>query len=396
GAGARAGLIAGLLFAVHPVHVEAVANVVGRGELMAALWTLLAVYAAVVRESPAWSGVALACGLLSKENAAVAPALVASAWLLGVGVTRPPRRTMVALAAAWAAARRPGRGVRAGVGRGGARPRGQSVVPGRRPRRRADPLPALRRVRRGGWGVARRVARPAGAGPRWPGPLGRRRAHRVARAGLAGRYHGDRQHPGGLTALLSRAAIRRRAAAGRAESCPGAGVLPRGARALRPGLAPLHRGRRRGAGARSAGPRGHAAAPGGGSVRSLFRELSEPGRGRARARRLEHRRFAPGARRQDGVAMRRFAATLAGLGAIAGLVAAHLALARRGGGYTGVLLILDHLFSITLVLGMVAIAAGVGGRLLKAGGLRLERSLEALLFGTVVGLGTLATAIFVV
>ena len=103
-AGARAGLIAGLLFAVHPVHVEAVANVVGRGELMAALWTLLAVYAAVVRESPAWSGVALACGLLSKENAAVAPALVASAWLLGVGVTRPPRRTMVALAAAWAAA----------------------------------------------------------------------------------------------------------------------------------------------------------------------------------------------------------------------------------------------------------------------------------------------------
>ena len=101
-AGARAGLIAGLLFAVHPVHVEAVANVVGRGELMAALWTLLAVYGAVVRESPAWSGVALACGLLSKENAAVAPALAALAWLLGV--TRPPRRTIVALAAAWAVA----------------------------------------------------------------------------------------------------------------------------------------------------------------------------------------------------------------------------------------------------------------------------------------------------
>src|SRR5439155_10651159 len=101
-AGARAGLIAGLLFAVHPVHVEAVANVVGRGELMAALWTLLAVYAAVVRESPAWSGVALACGLLSKADAAVAAALAALAWVLGV--TRPPRRTIVALAAAWAAA----------------------------------------------------------------------------------------------------------------------------------------------------------------------------------------------------------------------------------------------------------------------------------------------------
>src|SRR5439155_950465 len=45
-------LVAGLLFAVHPLHVEAVANVVGRAELMAALFTLLAVYAALVHESP--------------------------------------------------------------------------------------------------------------------------------------------------------------------------------------------------------------------------------------------------------------------------------------------------------------------------------------------------------
>src|SRR5256885_17257035 len=94
--------------------------------------------------------------------------------------------------------------------------------------------------------------------------------------------------------------------------------------------------------------------------------------------------------------MKPFHATVAGLVAIGGLLLAHLALANQGGGYTGVLLILDHLFSVALVLGMFAIAAGVGGRLLKAGGLRLERSLEALLFGTVVGLGTLATAIFVV
>ena len=35
-AGPLTGVIAGLLFAVHPVHVEAVANVVGRAELMAA------------------------------------------------------------------------------------------------------------------------------------------------------------------------------------------------------------------------------------------------------------------------------------------------------------------------------------------------------------------------
>ena len=35
GSGKRAALVAGLIFAVHPVHVEAVANVVWRAELMA-------------------------------------------------------------------------------------------------------------------------------------------------------------------------------------------------------------------------------------------------------------------------------------------------------------------------------------------------------------------------
>jgi hypothetical protein len=44
GAAVWAGLIAGLLFAVHPVHVEAVALVVGRGELLAGLFTLWLVY----------------------------------------------------------------------------------------------------------------------------------------------------------------------------------------------------------------------------------------------------------------------------------------------------------------------------------------------------------------
>src|SRR6266516_3409192 len=93
--------------------------------------------------------------------------------------------------------------------------------------------------------------------------------------------------------------------------------------------------------------------------------------------------------------MKPFHATVAGLVAIGGLLIAHLAMANQGGGYTGVLLILDQLFAVGLVLGMFAIAAGVGGRLLKAGGLRLE-PLEALLFGTTAGLGTLATAIFAV
>src|SRR2546430_17727213 len=93
--------------------------------------------------------------------------------------------------------------------------------------------------------------------------------------------------------------------------------------------------------------------------------------------------------------MKPFHTTVAGLVAIGGLLLAHLALANQGGGYTGVLLILDHLFSVALVLGLFAIAAGVGGRLLKAGGLRLGRPLEALLFGTTAGLGALANADFV-
>src|SRR5207244_2027009 len=55
-------LAAGLLFAVHPVHVEAVANVVGRAESMAALFAVLAVYAAVIHESVAWSTAAAVLG----------------------------------------------------------------------------------------------------------------------------------------------------------------------------------------------------------------------------------------------------------------------------------------------------------------------------------------------
>src|SRR5213596_3539932 len=93
------GLVAGLLFAVHPVHVEAVANVVGRAELMAAVFVVLAVYAALGRAHAGWSAAALAFGLLSKENAAVAPALVVWAWMLGLD--RPDRRRMVSLLVGW-------------------------------------------------------------------------------------------------------------------------------------------------------------------------------------------------------------------------------------------------------------------------------------------------------
>lgn len=97
--GWRAALIAGLLFAVHPVHVEAVANVVGRAELMAAAFACLSVWAALSGRHPAWSVAAFAVALLCKENAAVTPALVIWAWMLGIG--RPGRRRGVTLVAGW-------------------------------------------------------------------------------------------------------------------------------------------------------------------------------------------------------------------------------------------------------------------------------------------------------
>ncbi|HEY3220531.1 MAG TPA: hypothetical protein VGJ80_07365 [Gemmatimonadales bacterium] len=93
-------LVAGLLFAVHPVHVEAVANVIGLGELMAAVGVCLAVYAAVVHQNVFWSGAGLLLGLLSKENAVVAPALIVWAWIVGVP-NRPARRRILAFVASW-------------------------------------------------------------------------------------------------------------------------------------------------------------------------------------------------------------------------------------------------------------------------------------------------------
>ena len=80
-------LAGGLVFAVHPVHVEAVANMVGRAELLAALFLLMAVLlsrevrrrsASGTRTLMVEAGVVLCvlAGQLSKEHA-----VIAIAWL---------------------------------------------------------------------------------------------------------------------------------------------------------------------------------------------------------------------------------------------------------------------------------------------------------------------------
>lgn len=118
-AGALAG---GLVFAVHPVHVEAVANLVGRSELLAATFVFGALLLArrVRRRRAAGRGTlaaeaavlgAVALGLLSKEHAVVAVALLALDDLGTRESVGPqlPWRTYVAVAvltAVWVVGRR--------------------------------------------------------------------------------------------------------------------------------------------------------------------------------------------------------------------------------------------------------------------------------------------------
>jgi tetratricopeptide (TPR) repeat protein len=77
----RVACAAALLFAVHPVHVEAVANVAGRKDVMATMFVLLALHAhrlALHRGGPWMLGPAAAVALafLSKETGAVAIGLM--------------------------------------------------------------------------------------------------------------------------------------------------------------------------------------------------------------------------------------------------------------------------------------------------------------------------------
>jgi hypothetical protein len=123
-----AALAAALLFAVHPVHVEAVANVVGRAELLATIFTLAAGllylrHGDQVRTTGRahWASALGTLGMLllalaSKESAFAAPALLLLLeWLREreAGRAFRPRRdpqwalwlAVVALTAAWLALR---------------------------------------------------------------------------------------------------------------------------------------------------------------------------------------------------------------------------------------------------------------------------------------------------
>jgi len=106
-----AALFGALLFAIHPVHVEAVTAMVGRDELLAAAGALGSLYLVCTRRRAPWryplALAALAAGILSKENAAVAPllfALIALALPAAADLeVRPSLSTSEGKAALWRA-----------------------------------------------------------------------------------------------------------------------------------------------------------------------------------------------------------------------------------------------------------------------------------------------------
>ena len=90
---------AGLLFAWHPVHVEAVASLVGRAELLAAVGIFGAVLAAR-REQWAVSVLCAVAAMLSKEHGVIAPVVILfDNWLQGSEARRLPIGFLVALGA---------------------------------------------------------------------------------------------------------------------------------------------------------------------------------------------------------------------------------------------------------------------------------------------------------
>lgn len=100
--------LAALVFALHPVHVEAVTSLVGRAEILAAIAVLggMALLARWSGEPQAWrrpapvglAGLVYAAGIFCKENAAVFPGLL----LVEGAASREPRRRVSRLVVAGA------------------------------------------------------------------------------------------------------------------------------------------------------------------------------------------------------------------------------------------------------------------------------------------------------
>jgi protein O-mannosyl-transferase len=84
-------MIGALLFAVQPVHVEAVSNIVGRAEIMMTAFVLLGLLAH--RRGSPWAILCFALAILSKESGVVFVGLAAAADLLLSG---NPRATFLA------------------------------------------------------------------------------------------------------------------------------------------------------------------------------------------------------------------------------------------------------------------------------------------------------------
>jgi hypothetical protein len=101
----RSALIAGALFAVHPLHTEAVANVVGQAELWSALFAIgaLLIYirarnaGGVSRRKIVEISACYGAALLFKEHVIVLPAIVAAYELTGNRRLRDAVPTLIAL-----------------------------------------------------------------------------------------------------------------------------------------------------------------------------------------------------------------------------------------------------------------------------------------------------------
>jgi len=117
GLSAPSATAAGVLFATHPIHTEAVAGIVGRADLMTASCLLAALIVHTATSGspmPRALGIAAlyAAGLLSKENAIVLPGLMLAADLRAPQPGRRAWRTLlpayaacIAVAAGWLALR---------------------------------------------------------------------------------------------------------------------------------------------------------------------------------------------------------------------------------------------------------------------------------------------------